>query len=72
MNFTAIDLGHDGQGLGASATSAEHRLAVRERSVRPTFPGSTGEMRPLAGAFAMTPTADIQDPARVRSWSPPV
>jgi hypothetical protein len=72
MNITAIGLANDGQGLTASVTSAELR-AVRERCVPPTFPGATGEVRPLAGARAMaTMTVDFQDPARVRSWSPPV
>jgi hypothetical protein len=79
MNLTAIELAHDGlvdqHGLAASATSVGSRAAVRERSVRPTFPGSTGEVRLQAGALAMpqmTPTVDIEDPARVRFWGSPV
>jgi hypothetical protein len=56
-----------GPGLG--------RAVLRERTVTPTAPQPTGEVRLRAGAVsmaAMTPTADIQDPMRVRSWSPPV
>ena len=72
MNLTLIEVGYDGHGLAASVTSAGSRAAVRERCVRPTSLASTGEVRPLAGALGMTPTVDFQDPARVRSWSPPV
>jgi hypothetical protein len=75
MNFAAKDLTFDALVLAASATSAGSNAAVRERSVRPAAAPSTGEVRLSAGApalAAMTPTADIQDPVRVRSWSPPV
>jgi hypothetical protein len=75
MNLTLIEVGNDGHGPAASVTSAGSRAVVRERSGRPTFPGSTGEVRLPARAVAfvaMTPTADIQDPERVRCWSPPV
>lgn len=75
MKLTAVDVANDGLRLAASVTSAGHRAAVRERGVRPTFAVSTGEVRLLAGPPAMavmTPTADIEDPARVRSWSSPV
>jgi hypothetical protein len=75
MNLTAMSLACDGHGMAASATSAGRRVAVRERSVGVVFATSTGEVRLQAGARAMaalTPTADIQDPVRVRSWSPPV
>ena len=75
MNLTLIEVGNDGQSLATSVTSPGSRAAVRERSVGAVFATSTGEVRLPAGAramAAMTPTADIQDPARVRSWSPPV
>lgn len=75
MNFTAMGLAYDGHGLAASATSAGRRAAVRERTAGVVFATSTGEVRLQAGARAMaalTPTADIRDPERVRSWSPPV
>jgi hypothetical protein len=79
MNFAVRGLAFDRSGLAASVTSAALRAAVRERSVGTVFAPSTGEVRLQAGALAttksmaaMTPTADIQDPARVRSWSPPV
>ena len=73
MNLTLIEVGNDGQSLATSVTSPGSRAAVRERSAGAVFATSTGEVRLPAGAMAaMTPTADIQDPARVRSWSPPV
>ncbi len=75
MNLTAMSLAYDGRGMAASATSVGRRAVVRERSVGVVFATSTGEVRLQAGARAMaalTPTADIQDPERVRSWSPPV
>jgi hypothetical protein len=75
MNFTVTGMSFDGDGLAASATSAGLRAAVRERAIGAVFALSTGEVRLQAGALvmaAMTPTADIQDPAWVRSWSPPV
>jgi hypothetical protein len=75
MNLTAMSLAYDGHGMAASATSAGRRAAVRERSVGVDFTSSTGEVRLQAGANAMaalTPTAGIWDPERVRSWSPPV
>ena len=75
MNRIAMSLAYDGHGVAASATSAGRRAAVRERSVGVVLAASTGEVRPQAGAramAAMTPTADIRDPERVRSWSPPV
>jgi len=75
MNFTVKASAFYAHGLSASAPSAGRVAAVRERNVSPTFDPSTGEVRLPAGApamAAMTPTADIQDPARVRSWRPPV
>jgi hypothetical protein len=75
MNITANDLACDGHSLAASATSGGRRAALRERTIGADFATSTGEVRLLTGAIAMaagTPTVDIQDPARVRSWSPPV
>jgi hypothetical protein len=75
MNITAMGLAYDGHGLSASATSAGRRAAVRERNAGVVFAASTGEVRLQAGARAMaalTPTADIRDPERVRSWSAPV
>jgi hypothetical protein len=75
MNLTAMNMAHDGHGTAASATSPGRRAAARERRVAAAFDTSTGEVRLQAGVRAMaalTPTADIQDPERVRSWSPPV
>jgi hypothetical protein len=75
VNITTSDLAYDGHILAASATSARRRAALRKHSVGADFAPSTGEVRLLTGAFAMaagTPTVDIQDLARVRSWSPPV
>jgi hypothetical protein len=75
MSLNAMSMASHGHAAAASVASASHRAAVRERTVGMGFVMSTGEVRPLAGDLAMprvTPTVDIQDPARVRFWSAPV
>ena len=75
MNHTATSMASEGHAMAVSVTSAGRRAAARERSIGMGLAPSTGEVRLQPGAISMavmTPTVDIQDPARVRSWSAPV